>query len=38
MDKLLLTPHRGRRRLGHRRSKLYELLPTGLLASVRIGT
>jgi excisionase family DNA binding protein len=38
MDKLLLTPVEAAAVLGIGRSKLYELLQTGQLASVRIGT
>lgn len=38
MDKLLLTPSEAATALGIGRSKLYELLQTGQLASVRIGT
>ena len=37
MDKLLLTPTEAASALGIGRSKLYELLQTGELASVRIG-
>lgn len=37
MDKLLLTPVEAANALGIGRSKLYELLQTGELASVRIG-
>jgi excisionase family DNA binding protein len=38
MDKLLLTPVEAAAVLGIGRSKLYELLQSGQLASVRIGT
>lgn len=38
MDKLLLTPTEAARALSIGRSKLYQLLQTGQLASVRIGT
>jgi excisionase family DNA binding protein len=38
MDKLLLTPVEAATVLGIGRSKLYELLQSGQLASVRIGT
>ncbi len=38
MDKLLLTPVEVARALGIGRSKVYELLQTGQLASVRIGS
>jgi excisionase family DNA binding protein len=38
MDKLLPTPTEAASALGIGRSKLYELLQTGELASVRIGT
>ncbi len=38
MDKLLLTPEDAARALSIGRSKLYELLATGALRSVRIGT
>jgi excisionase family DNA binding protein len=38
MDKLLLTPVEAATALGIGRSKLYELLQSGQLASVRIGT
>lgn len=37
MDKVLLTPVEAAQALGIGRSKLYELLQTGRLASVRIG-
>lgn len=37
MDKLLLTPAEAASALGIGRSKLYELLSSGQLASVRIG-
>jgi excisionase family DNA binding protein len=37
MDKLLLTPEEAARTLSIGRSKLYELLRTGSLGSVRIG-
>lgn len=37
MDKLLLTPVEAAKALGIGRSKLYELLQTGQLNSVRIG-
>jgi excisionase family DNA binding protein len=37
MDKLLLTPTEAASALGIGRSKLYELLQTGELASVHIG-
>lgn len=37
MDKLLLTPVEAASALGIGRSKLYELLQTGQLPSVRIG-
>lgn len=37
MDKLLLTPIEVARTLGIGRSKVYELLQTGQLPSVRIG-
>jgi excisionase family DNA binding protein len=38
MDKLLLTPTEAAAALGIGRSKVYELLQTGQLRSVRIGT
>lgn len=38
MDKLLLTPTEAANVLGIGRSKLYELLQTGELVSVRIGS
>jgi excisionase family DNA binding protein len=38
MDKLLLTPAEAAAVLGIGRSKVYELLQTGPLHSVRIGT
>ncbi len=38
MDKLLLTPTEAADVLGIGRSKVYELLQTGQLHSVRIGT
>ena len=38
MDKLLLTPVEAARALGIGRSKVYELLSTGELDSVRIGS
>lgn len=38
MDKLLLTPVEAARALGIGRSKVYELLSSGALDSVRIGT
>jgi len=38
MDKLLLTPTEAAHALGIGRSKLYQLLQTGQLASVRIGS
>jgi excisionase family DNA binding protein len=38
MDKLLLTPTEAAQALGIGRSKIYELLQTGELRSVRIGT
>jgi excisionase family DNA binding protein len=38
MDRLLLTPIEAATALGIGRSKLYELLQTGQLGSVRIGT
>jgi excisionase family DNA binding protein len=38
MDKLLLTPTEAAETLGIGRSKVYELLQTGQLRSVRIGT
>jgi excisionase family DNA binding protein len=38
MDKLLLTPTEAAALLGIGRSKVYELLKTGQLPSVRIGT
>jgi excisionase family DNA binding protein len=38
MDKLLLTPTEAARALGIGRSKLYQLLRTGTVASVRIGS
>jgi excisionase family DNA binding protein len=38
MDKLLLTPVEAASALGIGRTKLYELLKTGALASVQIGT
>lgn len=38
MDKLLLTPTEAAGALGIGRSKVYELLQTGQLRSVRIGT
>ena len=37
-DPLLLTPTQAARALGIGRSKLYELLQTGVLESVHIGT
>jgi excisionase family DNA binding protein len=37
MDKLLLTPIEAATALGIGRSKVYELLQTGQLSSVRIG-
>jgi excisionase family DNA binding protein len=37
MDKLLLTPIEAAQALGIGRSKVYELLQTGQLKSVRIG-
>lgn len=37
MDKLLLTPTEAAAALGIGRSKVYELLQTGTLPSVRIG-
>jgi excisionase family DNA binding protein len=38
MDKLLLTPVEAASALGIGRTKLYELLKTGALASVQIGS
>ena len=38
MDQLLLTPLQAARSLGIGRSKLYELLASGALESVRIGS
>jgi excisionase family DNA binding protein len=38
MDKLLLTPREAADVLGIGRSKLYELLRTGVVPSIRIGT
>ncbi len=38
MDKLLLTPVEAARALGIGRSKVYELLSSGALDSVRIGS
>jgi excisionase family DNA binding protein len=38
MDKLLLTPLEAAQALGIGRSKLYELLQSGQLTSVRIGS
>jgi excisionase family DNA binding protein len=38
MDKLLLTPIEAAEALGIGRSKLYELIQSGQLPSVRIGT
>jgi excisionase family DNA binding protein len=38
MDRLLLTPNEAAVALGIGRSKVYELLRTGALPSVRIGT
>ncbi len=38
MDKLLLTPVEAAQALGIGRSKVYELLSSGALASVRIGS
>lgn len=38
MDKLLLTPVEAARALGIGRSKVYELLSSGQLDSVRIGS
>jgi excisionase family DNA binding protein len=38
MDKLLLTPREAADVLGIGRSKLYELLSTGVIPSIRIGT
>lgn len=38
MDKLLLTPREAADVLGIGRSKLYELLRTGVVPSVRIGS
>jgi excisionase family DNA binding protein len=38
MDKLLLTPIEAAEALGIGRSKLYELIQSGRLPSVRIGT
>lgn len=38
MDKLLLTPEEAAEVLSIGRSKLYELLAEGLVASVRVGT
>jgi excisionase family DNA binding protein len=38
MDRLLLTPTEAARALGIGRSKLYELLRTEVIPSVRIGT
>jgi len=38
MHKLLLTPEEAAKALSISRSKLYELLATGSLESVRIGT
>ncbi len=38
MDKLLLTPTEAAHALGIGRSKLYQLLQTGQLGSVRIGS
>ncbi|MQB02208.1 MAG: helix-turn-helix domain-containing protein [Actinobacteria bacterium] len=37
MQKLLLTPEEAARTIGVGRSKLYELLASGALASVKIG-
>jgi excisionase family DNA binding protein len=37
MDKLLLTPAEAAERLGISRTKLYELMASGQLASVKIG-
>lgn len=37
MDKLLLTPAEAARALGIGRTKVYELMASGTLASVRIG-
>jgi excisionase family DNA binding protein len=37
MDKLLLTPAEAARALGIGRTKVYELMASGALASVRIG-
>ncbi len=38
MDKLLLTPHEAAQMLGIGRSKLYQLMRAGTVASVRIGS
>jgi len=38
MDKLLLTPQEAADALGIGRSKLYQLMRTGTVASVRIGS
>ncbi len=38
MDKLLLTPHEAAHLLGIGRSKLYQLMRAGTVASVRIGS
>ena len=38
MDKLLLTPHEAAQVLGIGRSKVYELLSSRQLTSVKIGT
>ena len=38
MDKLLLSPEEAAHALGIGRSKVYELLRAGAIASVRIGT
>jgi excisionase family DNA binding protein len=38
VDKLLLTPHEAAQVLGIGRSKLYQLMRAGTIASVRIGS
>lgn len=38
MEKLLLTPHEAAQVLGIGRSKLYQLMRAGTVASVRIGS
>lgn len=38
VDKLLLTPHEAAQVLGIGRSKLYQLMRAGTVASVRIGS